>query len=398
MPWNAHTPVSLRLDFVRLAQTEPNFAALCRRFQISRKTGYKWKRRYADGGAEALEDQPRTPQSCPRRTPERMTEHVLAVREAHPAWGARKIKAVLERDLPSAESESVPACSTITAVLRRSGKLAPSVPPPNAVGRFEMEKPNELWQMDFKGDFLLAPHLRCYPLTILDDHSRFSLAVTACRNQRRATVKAELVRLFRLHGLPDRMLSDNGPPWGTCGQGKAATGARADAALVGRRYSRLDVWLMRVDIAVSHGRARHPQTQGKEERFHRTMKAEVLSTALPRTMPGCQEVFDQWRALYNDYRPHEALDLAVPSERYHESERVYPERLPEVVYDAGVEVRRVDKSGRISFASLSVRVGKGLVGERVGLRPSEDVDGEWEVLLSRFRIGKLDLAAAKARA
>lgn len=384
MPWNAHTPMSLRLDFVRLAEHTPSFAALCRRFGISRKTGYKWVERYRTGGEAALGDRSRAPHRSPGRTPPEVEAAVLRIRDAHPAWGGRKIRAVLLREPDIAER--VPAPATVTAVLRRHGRLsAEPAPRPAAVGRFEAEAPNELWQMDFKGDFVLGDGARCYPLTLLDDHSRFSLCLAACADQRRSTVQTHLVALFREYGLPRRVLCDNGPPWGS-----ACPLPGGERYARGRRYTRLAVWLIRLGVTVVHGRPAHPQTQGKEERFHRTLSEEVLARGIPADRPGCQGRFDHWRALYNTYRPHEAIELAVPASRYRASERPYPERLPSVEYAASDVVRAVDVQGRLSFRGTVFRVGKGLAGQRVALREGEP-DGEWSVYLCHQRVGRLDL-------
>lgn len=387
MPWTTHTAMSLRLDFVRLAEhaaATGGVAALCRAFGVSRKTGYKWLARYREGGEDALADRPRTPRRSPGRTPPEVEAAVLRLRDEHPAWGGRKIRAVLLR-----EGEPAPAPATVTAILRRHGRLsAEPAPRPAAVGRFEAAAPNELWQMDFKGDFALTGGGRCYPLTALDDHSRFALCLAACSDQRRPTVQGHLTALFREHGLPRRLLCDNGPPWGS-----ACPLDERHAR--GRRYTRLAAWLIRLGITVVHGRPAHPQTQGKEERFHRTLSEEVLAQELPWDLADCQGRFDCWRALYNTYRPHEALGLAVPASRYAPSERAYPERLPPVEYAASDEVRRVDVQGRIAFRGRAWRVGKGLAGERVALREGE-TDGAWSVYLCHQRVGWIDLRAPRS--
>ncbi len=372
MPWSIPTAMSLRREFVLLAsQDGANHAHLCHRFGISRTTGYKWRARYRDGGDEALHDRSRRPTTSPTRTPPSVEADVLALRDAHPAWGARKIHTVLAR---SRGIES-PAPSTITGILRRHGRLSADAPRRDFV-RFEAEAPNELWQMDFKGDFLLGDGARCYPLTLTDDHSRFALCIEACADQRRATVAAHLSRVFARYGLPRRLLCDNGPPWGT-------TWGTDGAGRWRPHWTRLGAWLVRHGITLVHGRPYHPQTQGKLERFHRSLDAEVIAPLGGglglSDMSECQRRFSAWRSLYNEERPHEGLAMAVPLSRYRVSTRPMPSVEPVVVYDVGTEVRRVGETGEISFRGQVHRVGKGFAGERVGLRASEEVEGVWSV-------------------
>ena len=210
---------------------------------------------------------------------------MLEVRAAHPAWGGRKIAAVLKR-----EGAKAPSASTITEILRRAGALTgPGAGEARAWTRFEHPSPNDLWQMDFKGHFALEQG-RCHPLTVLDDHSRYALEIGACGNEQTATVQDRLTAVFRRYGLPWRILADNGPPWGTSGSPQ--------------RHTPLTVWLLDLGVAVSHGRPFHPQTQGKDERFHRTLKAEVLDGRSFKRLATAQAAFDAWRQVYNAKRPH----------------------------------------------------------------------------------------------
>jgi transposase InsO family protein len=363
--------MSLRQEFVQLAaQDAANFALLCRRFGISRKTGYKWLGRFQEEGAGGLADQSRRPRSCPRQTPDALEQRILEVRDAHPCWGGRKIHAWLRRRGVA----GLPAASTITAILRRHGRLDPR---PSAahrpVRRFAYDAPNRLWQMDFKGHFGLQVG-RCHPLTVLDDHSRFALGLFACADEQTATVQGHLTTVFRRYGLPERILCDNGPPWGA--------GPEAE-------HTPLTVWLLRLGIGVLHGRPYHPQTQGKDERFHRTLKAELLQGPPPRDLEASQERFDRWRPVYNWERPHEALALDVPGERYQVSVRPYPEQLPELVYEPPTVVRKVHRHGRIRFQGRDWQIGKAFVGHPVGVRPTR-VAGVWEVVLGSVCIKVLD--------
>ncbi|GAB4574707.1 MAG: hypothetical protein Kow0077_22630 [Anaerolineae bacterium] len=268
----------------------------------------------------------------------------------------------------------MPAASTITAVLRRHELLDPAVSAQHRpFQRFERSTPNELLQMDFKGHVAIATGLRCHPLTILDDHSRFLVGLYACPDETHATVQACLVATFRTYGLPEAMLMDNGTPWGD------------------DRYTRLTVWLMRLGIRVLHGRPHHPQTQGKDERLHRTLSEELLSRQNFPDLAAYQTAFDHWRFLYNTQRPHEALDLQPPASRYQPSPRPFPEVLPPLVYPADAVLRKVDAAGKISFRNQPFRIGRAFAGEQVALAPDPQVDGLMSVFLGQFPIGSLNL-------
>jgi len=371
MPWKEVDTMSLRLEFVRLAQQEDtNISQLCQRYGISRKTGYKWLKRYQQKRQEGLEDQSRKPHVSPRRTPLEIEKHILGVRDKHPSWGGRKINSLLLRE----GHANVPCPSTITAILHRNGRMESEESVKHkAFQRFEKEHPNELWQMDFKGHFLMTEGGRCHPLTVLDDCSRFLLGLRACDGENRKNVVEHLTYIFRRYGMPERMLMDNGPPWGDDGDNP---------------YTRLTVWLLRLGIDVSHGRPHHPQTQGKDERLHRTLKAELISRKDFANLSDCQVAFDDWRDTYNQVRPHEALDMCVPGERYKTSSRAFPEVLPPVLYDSDEYVRKVDICGRIHFRNRRFRVGKAFYQQYVALRPS-NTDGIFEVFFCHKKISQI---------
>jgi transposase InsO family protein len=372
MPWNEVSLMSLRLEFVALAAAEgANVRELCRRYGISPKTAYKWIARHRAGGPEALADRSRRPAGSPGRCPEPIEAEVLRLRDAHPAWGGRKLRARL-----IAAGRDAPAASTVTAILRRHGRLDPAAAAAHTpFVRFEHDAPNRLWQMDFKGHFPTACG-RCHPLTVLDDHSRFALGLFACGDERDGTVRGHLTAVFRRYGLPERVLCDNGPPWGTAGSD--------------RRYTALGVWLLKLGVGVGHGRAYHPQTQGKDERFHRTLQAEVIQGRAFADLPDCQRRFDPWREVYNHERPHEALGLAVPASRYRASARPFPEVLPEWEYGAGDAVRKVACDGTIRFRGRPVELGKAFRGERVAVRPTTE-DGVFGVYFGVHEVAQADL-------
>ena len=354
-----------------LAQQEGvNIRELCRRFSISPDTAYTLLARYRQEGMDGLRDRSRRPLRSPTQTDPAMEAVVCAVRVAHPAWGGRKIRRYL---LDHGQAEA-PAASTITDILRRHDLLdAREAVKHCAWQRFEADAPNELWQMDFKGHIALR-HGRCHPLTVLDDHSRYCLAREACGNEQTATVQSRLIALFERYGLPWRLLADNGAPWGD---------ARS-------QYTALTVWLLRLGITVSHGRAYHPQTQGKEERFHRTLKAEVLAGEPFAHLTAAQAGFDDWRLSYNHERPHEALGMATPSSRYVPSPRRYPARVSAIEYGPDDAVRTVQYGGELSFANRVFRVSKAFRGQRVAIRPTA-TEGVFVIAFMTHRIAQIDL-------
>jgi len=375
MPWKLETPMSQRKEFVSLALTDgANMSRLCHRFEISRKIGYKWLGRYREAGEAGLADRSRRPRHSPGATQEALVAAVLAVRAAHPAWGGRKIRARLQ----ALGWSEVPAASTITDILRRHGYIDPEESAKHkAWQRFEAETSNDLWQMDFKGHFEAAAG-RCHPLTVLDDHSRYALGLEACADERGVTVKARLTGIFRRYGLPRKMLMDNGSPWGS------------DAA---HPYTPLTVWLLRLGVKVGHSRPYHPQTLGKDERFHRTLKAEVLQYCRGLELSRCQARLDAWRQVYNLERPHEALGMAVPMSRYRESPLTFPEQLPAMEYGPGDQVRKVQAEGWITFKGQYFRLSKAFRGEPVALRPTV-TDDLWEVYFGQHRIAGINLQEA----
>lgn len=374
MPWKENTRMSQRHEFVILANASAvNLSQLCGRFGISRKTGYKWRARFQSGDGQALAEQSRRPHHSPRRTLASIEAQVLALRAEHPAWGGRKLRA----RLLALGHSSVPAASTISAILQRHQQLAPEAAAQHQrFRRFEHPEPNDLWQMDFKGHFATAAG-RCYPLTVLDDHSRFALALRACADEGRQTVQQALTTVFRRYGLPWRMTMDNGHPWGVYLRGRC-------------RWTRLTVWLLRLGVSVSHSRPFHPQTQGKDERFHRTLKVELLRAHAWRDLSECQTRFSAWRDQYNCERPHEALQMQVPAARYRVSTRPFPERLPAVEYPSDALVRRVQKTGLIYLQQRTIFVGEAFQGLDVALRPTT-TDGLFEVYFCHQRVSTLDL-------
>ena len=370
MAWQESTVEERRAAFLALALAEgANVSALCRAFGVSRKTGHKWLARAraaaAAGAPPEVADRASRPRSSPGRTPPATEAAVVALRDAHPTWGGRTLRLVLLR-----EGGPAPAASTVTEVLRRHGRLPAPVRPGRDLVRFEAEGPNVLWQGDFLGDRPLAGGGRCYPLTLLDDHSRYCLLARACPDQTRGTVQAAWAAVFADCGLPERILTDHGVPWGSAGAGGVTA---------------LEAWLLRLGVRLGHGRPHHPQTRGKVERMHRTLRAEQPELARARDLAEAQALLDAWRHCYNHVRPHQALGGDVPAGRWRPSPRPFPDALPALAYGPGEEVRAVRHPGRVSFRGQVVRVGSGLVGERVAVRPDGDA-GRFAVWLGPLRL------------
>jgi transposase InsO family protein len=375
MPWREVSVMDQRREFVRLAMQEgANRRELCRRFGIHPDTGYKWLSRWRVD--QELADQSRRPHSSPHRTDSELEARILAVRDAHPAWGARKIVRCLER-----EGGSPPVVSTVHEILRRSGRI--QAPPGGAVAsqRFEMPAPNLLWQMDFKGWVRLGNDTQCHPLTVVDDHSRYDLCLQACADQRGDTVRSRLELTFRRYGLPEAFFVDNGTPWG-------------DPS--GERWTRFAVWLLKLGIAVIHSRPYHPQSRGKNERFHRTLNAEVLALRRFRDLTETQRAFDAWREVYNFERPHEALGQQVPASRYRPSLRAMPDRLPAPEYDSHEIVRIVPATkAYVSFKGRLWKVPQAFCGERLAIRPTSS-NALYGVFFAAHQVATIDLTSGKS--
>jgi len=367
--------MKLRQEFVELAlhQSVP-FADLCRRFGVSRQTGYKWLNRYKKDGIAGLADQSRRPLHSPSITPPALEQHVLGVRARNPAWGARKLARFLRDQTPVPP----PATSTITGILHRHDRITPRASADaTSWQRFEREQPNELWQMDFKGHFATVGEGRCHPLTVLDDHSRFNVVLQACAFETTATVQAHLERAFATYGLPRQINTDNGAPWGASRQ-------------LGQ-LTELAIWLIRLGIRVSYSRPYHPQTNGKNERFHRSLKAEVLAGRTFMTHREAQTEFERWRELYNNRRPHEGIGMSTPVKRYRPSTRVWPSTIPEPQYGPDDEIVKVDWHGHFTFRGRELKVSRSLEKLSLAARPNAEKDGVFDFYFYQHRVMELDL-------
>ena len=374
MPWQELSPVDLRMRFITEWQTGCwTMTELCAEYAISRKTGYKWLDRYEAAGPSGLADRSRRPHHSPQTTAADVLELMVALRRRYPRWGARKLLAVAAR---RSSREVWPSRSTVCTLLKRRGLVAPRARRVRAVRVATSLQPittvNGTWTSDFKGEFRTGDGAYCYPLTLRDGWSRFLLRCDGLAGTTYEATRGRFARAFAEYGLPDRIRSDNGPPF-------AGTG------LTG--LSRLAVWWMRLGIVPERIAVGHPEQNGSHEQFHAVLKAE---TARPpaATRAAQQRRFDRFRTEYNEERPHEALDDRVPAMLYHPSPRPLPARLPSLDYAGHLEVRRVYDNGCLWWRSRILFVSEALAGEDLGF---EEVDeGLWTVWFASVAVARFD--------
>lgn len=370
MPWEEKTVELTRQEFIAKAiAAEMSFSQLCREYDITRRTGYKWLSRYLNG--EPLSDKSKTPFNTPNKTSEDKEQLVLSVRESHPAWGPRKLHKVLE----NAGYIDIPAPSTIAAILKRNNLISPEESAKHTpYKRFEREKPNELWQVDFKGDFAMLDGNRCHPLTIIDDHSRYSLAIDAKPNHKAVGVSESFNRLFKEYGLPQAILCDNGSPWKDINNG----------------FTPFEVFLMQLDILPIHGRIYHPQTQGKDERFNRTFKEELLKYKPIENLENAQLCFDSWRDEYNNERPHEALNLDVPAKHYTASKTKLPNAFKEPEYDTNASLGKVNGKGYVKVSDHWYFLSESFKGRYIRMQQTMD-ESITKLCYGNFQVAKINI-------
>ena len=373
VPWKRTDVFEERVRFVVAAsEGSAPVSELCRAAGISRESGYKWLRRYREGGVEALRDASRAPRSRPWAIPEAVGRAVVALRRERPGWGARKLRAKLMERHPEV---AWPVASSLGALLCREGLVASRGRQRRAEPRERpfaaAQAPNDEWAIDFKGWFRTADGQRCDPLTVSDTASRYLLECRIMR-QRLTNVRDACEVLFRAHGLPGRMRCDNGTPFGS----------RGPAGL-----TKLSVWWVKLGIEVLLIHEASPQENGRHERLHGTLQREVGGRARADAA-ALQAAFDRFRRDYNEERPHEALGQIPPGRLWRASDRAYPERVEEPWYDARHEVRRVNRHGQIKWQGEEIAIGEALVGEPVGL--AELASGDWLVRFAGVELGVIE--------
>ncbi len=351
MPWESKTVEELRKEFVIASKSTHNFSSLCREFGITRKTGYKWIGRAKE--TNDLSDRSHARKNISNKTDLETENLILSVRKDNPAWGGKTIRQILVNQ----GYEDLPCVKTCNNILKRNGciteeeslKHKPFV-------RFERDKCNQMWQTDFKGDFALLDGTRCFPLDILDDHSRFSIKIAVKPNT--LGVTDSFREAFYEYGMPDSVLSDNG--W-------TFRGFR-------NGYTHFEKWLMNHDVLPIHGRIMHPQTQGKIERFHRTMKTELLNQNKFNNLTDADRALQDWRLKYNNIRPHEALGMKCPAEVYIPSDRTYIDNIKKYEYGGEHHVIKVNSWGYVRFNGWQVYLSETMINENIEFRPNPHGD------------------------
>lgn len=348
MPFKQMKLREQRVEFVvRALGSEEPLSRLCQQFGISRPTGYKWIARYRAGGVEQIAELSRRPRNSPRRTAERLETAVVELRRVYPDWGARKLAVLLDR-----QGMKIPS-STVHRVLLRHGLVRDQDRHSPAVKRFERERPNELWQMDFKGPKKWPQ--ACTALSVIDDHSRYLVALEGTPRPEGRLVRQHLERAFEECGLPEAMLMDHGIPWWNWQSFSGST--------------QLGLWLMRQGIRLHFAGVRHPQTQGKVERFHGSMERALDCRGVPAD--NHQQWLNDYRREHNHIRPHEALGMQTPASCWQPSPRAYNPNQPAWEYPQGAWTLKVDNHGTIDIKQQPYRIAKSLSGERVHILPVE---------------------------
>ena len=366
MPWKDKTVEELRKEFVEAAESCYNFSLLCREFGITRATGYKWLRRHE--AEEPLSDRSRRPNVTANKTSEAKELQIIEARAKHPGWGAKKIKTTLEN-----KGIEMPCVKTVNNILNRYHCISKEDSLKHkAFTRFEKERCNEMWQTDFKGEFKMQNGKYCFPLDIFDDHSRFVIRIRPSESTANLVLPT-FREAFYEYGMPDSVLSDNGAQFAGFRQG----------------YTQFEKWLMNHDVLPIHGRIKHPQTQGKIERFHRAMNQELLKHYTPKDLADAERVFKDWRDCYNNERPHEALGMKCPSDIYIPSDRVYCDSVKEHEYGGQYHVIKVNSWGYVRFDRWQIYLSETMINEYIEFRPNPN--GESFIACYRnFAIAEFD--------
>jgi transposase InsO family protein len=371
VPWKTKSPVDLRTEFMNRVIRGERVADLCREYGISRKTGDKFKNRFKQLGEAGLLDQSRAPKVIPHRTPPELVGLIVAERKRHPTWGPKKLKAILEQRL----SRVLPAPSTIGEILVRAGLVLKRAKrertPPQPTTLREARAPNDVWCIDYKGQFRLTDRSLCYPLTLTDQYSRYILGCEGMTAISDASAREACEEIFHRHGLPKAMRSDNGVPFASAGLAN---------------LTQLSAFWMRLGIELERIRPAHPEENGQHERMHRTLKAET--TRPPRSnLLQQQECFDNFVEEFNCVRPHEALGMKRPAQLYRPSPRKMPNVLLEPSYPEHDDVVAIGGNGNVYFRRKQFYVSQALAYQYVGIR--EESDGRWLMTFMKLNVGYL---------
>jgi putative transposase len=375
MPFSEITAVDERCRFVTTYLSDVvSMSDLCAEYRISRPTGYKWVERYRQYGPAGLYDRSRAPHDCPHRMDDEVAQWMLQDRRQHPTWGARKIVRRFKTRFPK---QHAPSPSAVAELFNREGLSRPAKRtrrPPRAGGQHPNAiNPHDLWTIDFKGQFRTGDRRYCYPLTIMDCASRYLLACRGALNTCGHWVIPFMDRLFKEHGLPHSIHSDNGTPF--CSFNSIAG------------LSRLSVHWLRLGITIERSRPGCPQDNPIHERMHRTLKADTARP--PATNLRTQQTrFDHFTHEYNRERPHEGIEERIPAQLYRSSPRPYPARLPEPEYPGHFEQRRIASNGCRKLKGNVLFIGAVFSGEELGLEEVDD--GIWHIHFYHHLLARLD--------
>jgi len=376
MPWKMRSHLDERMNFISRAQSGEKVTDLCKEFGISRKTAYKFMNRYTKHGPAGLHDVSKRPHHCPNETPGEIKALIFNTKLDKPTWGAGKIREWLLRKSPDLK---IPSRFTVHEILnrydlvahrRRGRRKGASNYFQNPI--VKSDSPNEVWCADFKGQFQLGNHRYCYPLTISDHHSRYLIGCESLEDTKGKGAQPVFEEAFLEHGMPDAILTDNGSPFASCG-------------LLG--LSRLSVWWMRLGIKLHRIVPGHPEQNGRHERMHLTLKLETTRPAASNFLQQ-QEKFDRFREVYNTERPHESLEMKVPSDIYKTSLRPFPTELAEIQYPLHDSTKLVGSNGSVKFGKLGFHLTDALAYQPIGIR-EEDL-GLWRISFMEMDLGLFD--------
>lgn len=374
MPWSETTPMDQKTHFISdYLRRNLTITELSQLYNVSRKTAYKWINRYLHRGPGGLDELSRKPRSMPFATSKKIVDMILESRRRHPTWGSKKLLALIGRRHPHL---ALPHRSTVCDILNRHG-MVPHKRVRRKIGHpgkpiVEFNAPNDIWNADFKGHFKTKNGIYCYPLTVTDSFSRYLLCCQGLNTTAVAEAKPMFTRIFKEFGLPKRIRSDNGVPFAT---------------YTLARLSRLSAWWIRLGIMPMLIEPGCPQQNGSHERMHRTLKAET-TRPVAGSLAAQQRKFNVFREEFNNVRPHEALDMDTPADRYEPSPREMPNKLPELQYPDRFEVRLVSDNGGFRWNCHWVNLSVVCMGEYIGL---EEIDnGLWNVYFGPLKLGRLN--------
>ena len=377
MPWKEETMITKRTEFaLRAMQPDINFSELCQEYGISRRVGYKWKKRFEEEGSSGMQERSRRPQNSPIEIDEDTLCKITRLHERHRSWGPKKIRAVYSRTY-----SPVPSESTFKRIFEKCGWVKKRKRNKSAeTGRIHngvtAQAANEVWTVDFKGWWQTEDGEHCEPLTVRDEYSRYILCVRSMSTIRTESVRLVFEELFEEYGLPHTIRSDNGSPF-----------ASSNAVL---GLSRLSAWWVALGINLERGRPGKPQDNGAHERIHLDIRNE-LQCLVGGGLEQQQASFDVWRPSFNEERPHESLGMKTPSEFYSPNPNLYQGTPEDIDYEGKIS-RRVQKSGQIKVHSIAIKISSALAGWSVGLVP--DGKDHFDVYFANFFLGQIELSSA----